>query len=70
MRRFVTPLVHGAVGALVFASLTACSDPCKTLPPADAQTREVVGGGLEVEREYKDTECELQPNGRWEKDSD
>lgn len=54
---------------LVLPALSACGDPCASLPPASQAERDILGSGAEIEREGKrDAECELQRDGSWEQD--
>lgn len=66
-------ILVGAV-SLSALTLTGCGSPCAELPAGNADAMAALNAGMEVEREvegdFGDAECTLQPDGSWEEDSD
>ena len=67
----VHQLVAAPLAATALAlTLTGCEDPCKdmktTAPPEAAELMEQ---GYEVSKDVGDSECELQPDGKWTVDA-
>jgi hypothetical protein len=62
------------LAALAVASLLvlgACGqDPCPTLPRGGPELTSQVANGVEIEREVRGYECELEPDGSWTLDDE